>query len=247
MTRQIGRESRRAFLLVLALVMICGPAAGAAGLDESLFRIRQGGGAETLDESTVASGLKDALRVGAERAVASTSQADGFWGNELIRIGLPQQLQPMAGALRATGLGGQVDALEMAMNRAAEQAAGEAKDVFWDAITGMTLADANAIYRGGDTAATDYFRGRTEKTLRDRFRPVVAEKMSGVGLYQLYNQLVGSYTALPFVSKPSLDLEGYVSDRALDGLFTVLAEEESLIRQNPLARSTDLLQKVFGR
>lgn len=200
-----------------------------------------------LDERTVAAGLKEALRVGTDRTVGLTSRTDGFLGNALIHIALPDPYQPMARTLRTLGLGGQVDALETAMNRAAEQAGGEARTVFWDAISGMTLTDAYAILNGGETAATDYFRGRTSESLRGRFRPIVSQKMGEAGLYRAYDQLVTRYNALPFTTPPALNLEEYVTDRGLGGLFTILAQEEQRIRRDPAARTTDLLRKVFSR
>ena len=200
-----------------------------------------------LNEQTVAAGLKEALRVGTERTVFSTSSLDGYLGNAMIRIALPDQFQPIAQTLRTVGLGSQVDSLEVTMNRAAEKAAGEAKVVFWDAISQMTLIDAFGILNGEPNAATTYFRGRTEDALRSRFRPIVTQKMSDVGLYQLYSQLITTYNALPLASKPAPNLEDHVTQNALDGLFSVLAEEEKNIRKNPAARTTDLLRQVFGR
>jgi hypothetical protein len=200
-----------------------------------------------LDERTVSAGLKEALRVGTERTVFSTSRMDGYLGNALIRIALPDEYQPVAQTLRTIGLGGQVDSLETAMNRAAEQAAGEAKNIFWNAISQMTLTDALGILNGGQTAATDYFRDRTTHNLRNRFRPIVSQKMGEVGLYQVYNQFMTVYNTLPLLSKPALNLEDYVTDKAMGGLFTVLADEERKIRENPAARTTDLLRQVFGR
>jgi hypothetical protein len=199
-----------------------------------------------LDESTVAAGLREALRVGTERAVALTSQTDGFWGNPSLRIPLPSALEPMADALRALGLGGQVDELELAMNRAAERASSQAIDVFWAAIAQMTLRDAFDILNGDDTAATEYFRARTSDTLSARFRPLVDERMQQVGVYRIYEPLQSRYAALPFVTKPALELDAYVTDRALDGLFGMLAQEERRIREDPAARSSELLRRVFG-
>ncbi|MEJ2199414.1 MAG: DUF4197 domain-containing protein [Desulfuromonadaceae bacterium] len=206
-----------------------------------------GGQGGVLDEATVASGLKEALQVGSERAVATTSRENGFWGNELIRIAMPEQLTGMAKTLRSIGLGSQVDAFEVGMNRAAEVAAAEAKPVLLDAVSQMTLPDAMGILRGGDTAATDYFRDKTSASLRQKFIPIIQEKMGQVGLYSQYNQLLKAYSALPFVTKPAFDLDGYVADRGLDGLFAVLAQKEQDIRANPAARTTELLKRVFSQ
>ena len=205
-----------------------------------------GGGGGPLDEGTVAAGLKEALRVGTDRTVSATSALNGFLGNELIRIAMPEQLESMAGALRTIGLGGQVDEMETAMNRAAELAAGEATDVFVSAITKMTIADAFGILNGGDRAATDYFQEKTTEELSARFRPIVSEKMDEVGLARLYGDLSEQYNALPFVTTPAVDLTDYVTERALGGLFTVLAQEEKKIRDDPAKRTTALLQRVFG-
>lgn len=200
-----------------------------------------------LDEQTVIAGLKQALQVGTERTVSVTGQENGYLGNPLIRIPIPDQLTDVTGTLRSAGLGGYVDELEVGMNRAAEQAAGEAVDVFWDAITQMTVADAFAILDGQDNAATEYFRSRTWSTLAGRFQPIVQDKIEGVGLAQAYAQALDLYDSLPLTDKPELEpLDIYVTDRALGGLFTVLAGEEKKIREDPVARTTDLLRRVFG-
>ena len=199
-----------------------------------------------LDEQTVAAGLREALRVATERTVISTSKLDGFLGNALIRIVMPEQFEVAAKTLRAVGFGKQVDELEIGMNRAAERAAGEATEVFLNAITQMTLEDAFSILNGGDNAVTNYFRSRTEESLHERFKPIVTEKMSEIGLYKVYNGLTDYYNKLPLVTTPALDLDEYVTQHALDGLFTVLGQEEKRIRTDPLARTTDLLRRVFG-
>jgi hypothetical protein len=200
---------------------------------------------EPLDEQTVAAGLKEALRVGTERTVDTTSKLDGFLGNALIRIAMPEQFEDVAGVLRDVGFGQQADNFETGMNRAAERAAGEAKNVFWNAVSGMTVADAFGILKGHDTAATDYFREKTSDELRSRFNPIVKNKMSEVGLYQMYNELTDYYNKIPLKTAPALDLDEYITEHTLNGLFTVLGQEEKKIRQDPLARTTDLLKRVF--
>lgn len=224
------------------IMLVCVLLAGCTGLD-TILRSGQGG---PLDEQTVAAGLKEALRVGTERTVTSTSKLDGFFGNTLIRILMPEQFETAAGTLRTLGFGKQVDNFEMSMNRAAELAAGEATDIFWNAITQITIADAMGILNGNETAATDYFRSRTETSLRQRFMPIVQGKMSEVGLYSTYNELADYYDNLPLTTKPALDLDEYITERALNGLFTVLGQEEKRIREDPVARTTDLLKRVFG-
>jgi len=202
---------------------------------------------ETLDESTVVAGLKEALRIGTDRTVLSTSQLDGYLANELIKITIPEQLETLTSTLQDIGLGSQVDELEVGMNRAAEYAASEAREVFWNTITQMTIADAYTILNGGDTAATDFFREQTWQSLQNRYRPIVQQKMDEVGLSRLYGQTVDLYNSLPLVNNPVLlDLDEYVTSEALAGLFIVLAQEEQKIRQDPVARTTELLRRVFG-
>jgi hypothetical protein len=209
---------------------------GAAGLRQP----------SVLDDGTITAGLKEALRVGTDRAVQSTSREDGFLGNDLIRIALPEQLERTADGLRTVGFGRQVDELEVAMNRAAERAAGEAAAVFLDAIRQMTFADARSIWQGPDDAATAYFRSRTSAALGARFRPIVDESMQKVGLARLYDELLATLARLPLVPRPDLDLRKYVTDRTLAGIFTVLEQEEARIRTDPAARTTQLLRTVFG-
>ncbi|NNE08954.1 MAG: DUF4197 domain-containing protein [Gemmatimonadetes bacterium] len=229
--------------LILLCIAAIGLGAGCTSTEIAQTLETITGGSE---EGTVAAGLKEALRVGTSRTVTRTNVEDGYFGNPLIRIGLPSDLDKVASALRTIGLGSNVDELELAMNRAAEKAAGEATDVFVSAITKMTLQDALGILNGNETAATDYFYGKTSDELRERFHPIIVEKMGEVGVYNAYDRAVKAYEALPLVSKPSLDLEGYVTERSLNGLFTVLGEEEKRIREDPAARTTDLLREVFG-
>lgn len=201
-----------------------------------------------LDGSTVAAGLKEALRVGTERSTLSLGAVDGYLANELIRIAIPDDLRGVTDKLRRFGMASYVDEFEVGMNRAAEVAAGEAREVFWDAITSMSIADAFAILDGGDNAATDYFVGRTRLTLTTRYRPIVRQKMREVGLSRLYGELFDLYNTIPLVEKPEMvELDEYVTDKALDGLFTIIAQEEGRIRNDPVARTTALLRKVFGR
>lgn len=236
--------------LIAPLVVVGALGCAELGIDasavEQILSAGGGGNSAGLDEGTVVSGLKEALRVGTERSVAQTSKQGGFLDNPLLRIALPDQLDTVAKGLRAVGMGGQVDALEVTMNRAAEQASGEAKDVFWQAVSSMSISDAFGILNGPDDAATTYFRGRTEGSLRERFSPVVEGAMQKVGLYQAYDGVLSKYSALSLFSDPKVELNGYITDETLDGLFSVLADEEKKIRTDPVARTTDLLQKVFG-
>lgn len=202
--------------------------------------------AAQLSAATTASGLKDALRVATEEAVQSTSKSGGFLDNPKIRIPLPGKLESMANGLRAMGMGAKVDELEVAMNTAAEKAAGEATPVFSKALGDMSFKDASGILSGGDTAATQYFKRTTSADLTTRFRPIVDQAMAQVGVVKQYDELVSSYASTPFGSAPKLDLGSYVTEQTLGGLFKVMGEEEKKIRKDPAARTTDLLKQVFG-
>ncbi len=229
------------------LVVGCAEMKGGELAGSVLSALSTAGGTGGLDEATVAAGLKEALTLGSERAVASTSKPGGFLDNNLIRIAMPDELSTMSKTLRAIGFGSQIDAMEVGMNRAAERASEEAKPVLIDAVSQMTLTDAMGILRGGDTSATDYFRSKTSDSLRAKFLPIIQEKMNQVGLYQQYNQLMGTYNALPLVKKSTFDLDNYVADQGLNGLFSTLGREEQSIRANPAARTTELLKTVFGQ
>ncbi len=225
-------------------------ALGCAGLEgiplEELLRAAGATSSAPLSEATIVSGLREALSVGTQRTVQSTSRRDGFFGNPRIRVPLPAAFEQSARGLRAVGLGSLVDDFEESMNRAAERAAAEATPIFIDAVTSMTIRDARGILAGSERAATDYFEARTRVPLASRFQPVVEAGMRDVGLVTLYRGLIDQIERLPLVPSPRLDLNDYVTQRALDGLFFVLAEEEARIRRDPVARTTELLRRVFG-
>jgi len=201
---------------------------------------------QPLDSDTVAAGLKEALRIGTERATVKTSRVDGFFGNTLIRIALPDQYTDAADALRRLGLGSQVDGFELSMNRAAEKASGEAVAVFWDAVSRMTIADAMGILNGESNAATQYFWNNTHDDLRARFQPIVQTQMEAVGVYRLYEDLASYYNLLPVPKPEAVDLDAYITRETMAGLFLMLEKEEFKIRKDPGSRTTELLRKVFG-
>ena len=206
-------------------------------------------GAQTggnLTEKDVALGLREALTVGTRNAVSQTGRVDGFFRDQAIKILMPEKLRPVERTLRAVGAGRQVDDFVLGMNRAAEKAAPQARGIFVDAIKGMSFSDVWGILRGSDTAATDYFRARTTSRLKSSFRPIVSNSMNQVGATRQYKNLVGRYANLPFMNRINTDIDGYVVDRALDGLFKVVAEEERDIRRNPAARVSQVLRDVFG-
>lgn len=204
------------------------------------------GGDGEMSLETITAGLREALQVSTRNSVAQTSKEGGFQDNPLIRIPLPGKLDKLGKGLRAVGLGSIVDDFEQRMNIAAEHAAAKATPVFIDGIKQMTFADAKAILKGDDTAATDYFRRVGEDRLREVFQPIATEQMEQVGAVSAYNKVVTAYKKLPFTTEPEFSLEGYVTDKSIDGLFHVLAEEEKKIRKDPAARTTALLKRVFG-
>jgi hypothetical protein len=203
----------------------------------------------SLDDSTIVKGLKEALATGTERAVTGVAKTDGYFGNQLIKILLPEKVQQAADILGTFGYQQQVDEVVLTMNRAAEKAAPKAAAFFGDAIRKMTVEDAKGILSGGNTAATEFFEKKTRSQLFDAFKPSVAKSMDQVGTARAYKEMVGKYDVTPLAALagiPSLDLDSYVTDKALDGLFKMVGEEEKKIRTNPAARTTDLLRKVFG-
>lgn len=200
-----------------------------------------------LSDSKVASGLKQALEVGADKAVTLTGTTDGYFGNQAIKILLPKNLAPLARGLGAMGYQPKIDAFVLSMNRAAEAAAPSAKKIFRDAILAMSFDDARKILSGSDTAATEYFKSKTADQLTTAFRPFVEKTMNENGVTQQYESLSGSLKSVPFAKSEDLDINKYVVGKALDGLFHMLAEEERDIRKNPAARTTNLLKEVFGK
>ncbi len=200
-----------------------------------------------ITDDKAAAGLKEALRVSTGSAVSLNGRVDGYYRNEAIRIAMPEKLQMLDKGLRLVGYGPQVDAFVLSMNRAAEKAAPAARDIFVAAIQEMSFDDARRILSGGDTAATDYFKAKTSGRLTTSFRPIVEKSMNEAGVTKRYDDLVGKYKTVPFASGVSFDVNDYVVEKALDGLFYMVAQEEKRIRTNPAARVTDLLKDVFGR
>ena len=200
-----------------------------------------------LNDGTVRDGLREALTVGIERTVHSVGKEDGYLANKKIKINLPSKMQRFERPLRSMGQGPKIDAFVLSMNRAAEAAAPLAKAIFVDAISKMTLNDAQGILKGSDSAATDYLNKTTRPKLIETFSPKVKETMATFSVGEKYDAVIGQAKSLPFARKRlETSVEDYTTNRALDGLFIVLATEEKRIRTTPVARSTDLLKKVFG-
>ncbi|MEI8345027.1 MAG: DUF4197 domain-containing protein [Candidatus Omnitrophota bacterium] len=201
----------------------------------------------SLKGTPVGDGLKEALKVGMEKAVTALGRTDGYLKNNAVKIPLPERLRQMEGLLRKVGLGGPMDELVVSMNRAAEKAAPSAREIFADAIVSMSIQDAQGLLQGLDTAATDYFKRTTSPKLAEFFKPVVRNAMSQYGVTQKYQAVGDRYKTLPFSRNfPLPDIEGYVVQRSLDGLFLTVANEERAIRRDPAARITPILKQVFG-
>ena len=233
-------------MLVVAMVILLSAIPASAQLDKILKSL--GGGEKSgLSDAKIGSGLKEALKVGTENAVHLTGKTDGYFLSQVIKILMPEKLRTFEKGLRAVGYGPQVDEFVLSMNRAAEKAAPAAQQIFWDAVGEMTFDDARKILSGSDTAATEYFKGKTTDRLTATFKPVVDQSMNEVGVSRQYKELVGRYESIPFVKKESFDLDQYVVTKALGGLFYMVGEEEKKIRKNPAARTTDLLKEVFGK
>jgi hypothetical protein len=240
------RVGGRVVLATLTALLV-GAAGASAQLDELLKRLPQKPAGEELGAGRIGQGLKEALRVGTENAVSLTGRANGFFANQAIKILMPERLHSLEQGLRLIGYGDRVDELVLGMNRAAERAAPSARKIFGDAIGEMSIEDARRILAGADTAATDYFKGKTTGRLTAAFQPVVERAMSAVGVARQYKDLLAQAQAVPFFKPESYDLNRYVVGKSLDGLFHVVGEEERKIRTNPAARTTELLREVFSR
>lgn len=205
-----------------------------------------GNGVNQLKPAEINAGLKEALTRGSEAAVAQLGKPDGFMGNDALRIPLPSSLQKGEKVMRALGMGKQADDLILSMNRAAEAAVPEAKTLLVKAIKEMTLEDAKNILTGGDTAATEFFRRKTEATLTQRFGPIVKQATDRVGLARQYNKYAGTAAQLGVIDKSQSTIEQYVTQQALDRLYKVIGEQERALRANPWKAGSELLRKVFG-
>lgn len=203
-------------------------------------------GKEGLSAETIASGLKEALQVGTERGAAKLSAADGFFKDAAIKILMPAEAQKVEQKLRGIGLGSQVDKAILSMNRAAEDASRSAAPIFVNAIKQMSIQDAVGILRGGDFAATDYLKGKTTANLTEAFRPVIELSLAKMDATKHWNTVFSTYNKFS-TEKVNTDLSAYVTEKALAGIFHEVALEEQKIRKDPMAQTTDLLKKVFGK
>jgi len=200
----------------------------------------------SLTSEEIGAGLKEALRVGSETVVAQLGREDGFNADPAIHIPLPQQLTTVQTWLGKVGMSSLLDDLEVKLNRAAEVATPKAKDLFFQAISEMTFEDVMNIYNGPDDAATKYFQGKMSAPLAEEMSPIVSDSLAEVGAVKAYDNTMAEYKVIPFAPDVKTDLTSYVVEKGIDGIFHYIAIEEAAIRQDPVKRTTDLLQKVFG-
>jgi hypothetical protein len=202
-----------------------------------------------LSDTKVGTGLKEALKVGIENTIKLLGREDGYLGNQAVKILLPQGIKNAEPVLRKAGLGPKIDEFVLSMNRAAEKAAPLAANIFASAITEMSIDDANKVLNGGNTAATEYLKGKTYTKLLETFQPKVRTAMDDYAVTKKYQEIADKTQTLPLINKfaANVDINKYVSSKALDGLFNVLGQQEANIRTNPAARVTDLLKQVFSK
>lgn len=233
---------------IVSTLLISGASLAQSPLDDLRKRAEEAlGNKRGPSDDRIAAGLKEALTVSTRKAVASTGRVDGFLKNAAIKILLPEKLRSVGKGMRLMGMGQQVDSLEVGMNRAAEQAAPAARQIFVDAVTKMTIADARKILSGGDTAATDYFKSASTEQLTAAFSPIVHRAMENVGVVKQYDQLMQNPMASRLAGNQDFSLDKYVVGKTMDGLFYVMGEEERKIRKDPAAQTTALLREIFGK
>ncbi len=214
----------------------------------ALFVISAQAGAslDHVSNADAVTGLKQALNDGSIAAVAKLGIENGFFGNSQVKIPLPPSLKRVEGAMRALGMRKQADELVLSMNRAAEAAVPEAKQLLVDAAKKMSVQDAKKILTGGDTAGTEYFKRSTQSQLTQRFLPIVKKATDRVGLAQQYNSIAHQGAALGLVKEDQATIERYVTQKTLDGLYFMIGEQEKAFRQNPVGATSDIVRKVFG-
>lgn len=237
----------RRIVVLLLVTGLLGASLAHAGLMDKVkeYREKKQGASGEPDTNTIIAGLKEALSIGAKNGVANVSKTDGYFGNQLIKIPMPEKIRKTEKMLRKVGLNKEADTFILSMNRAAEKAAPQALTFFTDAVKEMTITDAVGILRGNDTAATDYLRSKTYDRIYVAFKPEVSSAMNDVGVTHSFKQMMDKARTIPFLKKEAVDLDHYVTSKALDGLFIVVGQEEKKIRKDPVARVTELLRAVF--
>jgi Protein of unknown function (DUF4197) len=237
---------KKLFLLALMATVFFGACKTLEQVSKGLETINTASGGTALTNADIVKGLKEALSQGTNKSSSAASAVDGFNKNAKIRIPFPPEVQKVKDWAVKFGLQGQVDKFEETLNRAAEEAAKEAAPIFLNAITSMTLGDGLTILRGADTAATHYLREKCTASLNTTFKPKVHTATEKVQLTKYWNPITTAYNKVPGHTPVNPDLDQYVTNRAIDGLFKLIGDEETQIRINPAARATDMMKKVFG-
>ena len=232
------------FCRMIVLTLLLG---GISGAPWSAAKAAAPVDVSSLTSAQASSGLKEALSKGIATAVTETGRPGGFENNPLIKIVMPAKLQTVERGLRAAGMGSQVDGFEHSMNQAAEQAAPAAKAILMDALKSMSFEDARQVVLGGNTAGTQYFKRTTSDKVAEAFRPIIENAMAKTGVTEKFEALMGSAPKIPFFKNPTVDINAYVLEKSVDGLFTMMGQEEQRIRSNPAAQVTPLLKTVFGK
>ncbi len=230
------------FMLGFVVMQAC----TSAQINQTLGGINSALGNSDPTTGEVVAGLKEALIQGISKGSDNASKIDGYLKNPLIKIPFPPDVQKVEDRLRQIGLGKEVDKFITSLNRGAERAALEAKPIFIDAIKSMTIDDAWSILRGEQDAATQFLKRTTSDALKAKFQPIIKSSLDEVNATRYYGDLVGTYNKIPLVKKVDPELDNYATDKAIEGLFLLVAQEEANIRENPVARTTELLKKVFG-
>ncbi len=233
-------------IAILVLTVLLLAACTSAQINQALNDANKAIGGNQLTSAEVAEGLKEALIKGISTGSDQASQLDGYFKNPQIKIPFPPDVKKVEDKLRQIGLGNEVDKFVMTLNRGAEDAAKEAKPIFITAIKSMTIQDAWGILRGDKDAATQYLMRTTSTQLKEKFLPVISNSLNKVNATKYYGDIVNTYNKVPFVEKVNPDLDDYATDKAIEGLFSLIAIEEGKIRDNPAERTTELLKKVFG-
>jgi hypothetical protein len=214
-------------------------------IQDAMKIVNQGKGG--LTEKDAVDGIKEALVKGTGESVSFVSKVNGYFSNPEIKIPFPPEAREIESKLRAIGMGAKIDEVILSLNRAAEDAAKSAQPIFVSAIKNMTVSDGIQIVKGPDDAATKYLAKTTTPELKVQFSPVIKASLDKVDATKLWEEVIKSYNQIPFVTKQNPNLTEYVTDKAINGLFVMIAKEELKIRQNPAARTTELLKKVFGK
>ena len=242
------KSTIRQFSLLIAITLLDVSTGLTANLNDLMDSAKEAAsGSSGISNDEIIKGLKEALAIGTQNAVATVSKPDGYYQNPDIKIPLPEEIENAGKYLRLAGYEAKVDEFEQSMNRAAELAAPEAKQIFLEAVRDMEIKDAQNIMDGPDNAATLYFKEKTYTRLQNIFKPIVKDTMGQVGVTRQFQDINTKLSSIPLADKASVDLDQYVTDKSLEGLFFMLAAEEKKIRQEPAARVTDILKKVFGQ